>query len=76
MNALALARMHISQLYITHCHSPSASQSARGAWRGDVIAVVASHALLPYGDDVTDFSTGINLNFIYLNKDYIFHISS
>ena len=66
---------HISQLYITHCHSPPGSHSARGAWRGDVIAVVASHALLPYGDDVTDFSTGVSLNLIYLIKDFIFPIS-
>ena len=49
------ARAHISQLYIVHCHSPPASQSAHGTWRGDVIAVVTSHALLPSGDDVMDF---------------------
>ena len=69
------ARAHISQLYITLCHSPPASQSAHGTWRGDVIAVVASHALLPSCDDVMDFSTGVSLNFIYLSKDFIFHIS-
>ena len=67
---------HISQLYITQCHSPPASQSALGAWRGDVIAMVASHALLPSGDDVTDFPIGVKLNFIYITRDKNFIFKS
>ena len=71
-----LARPHISQMYITYCHSPPASQSARGAWRGDVAAMVASHALLLSGDDVTDFPIGAKLNFLYLIRDLNFIFKS
>ena len=79
-----VAGQHISHLYITHCHSPPASQSAggwvgklaRGAWRGDVIAMVASHAFLPSGDDITDFPIGFKLNFLYLIRDLNFIFKS